>query len=108
MLLWSYFAVVFTDPGSVPPNWRLVSDEERGETDPLTEAEFGGMSASPVNPRIHYCRKCNQPKPPRCHQCSVCGRCVPKMDHHCVWVVNCVGALNYKYFLLFLVCFSYY
>ncbi|KAF5946400.1 hypothetical protein HYC85_016628 [Camellia sinensis] len=102
MLLWSYFAVVFTDPGSVPPNWRPVSDEERGETNPLTEAEFGGMSADPVNPRIRYCRKCNLPKPPRCHHCSVCGRCVLKMDHHCVWVVNCVGALNYKYFLLFL------
>jgi hypothetical protein len=35
------------------------------------------------------------------------GRCVLKMDHHCVWVVNCDGALNYKYFLLFLVCLLY-
>ncbi|CAL5416244.1 unnamed protein product [Camellia sinensis] len=71
-LLWSNIVVVFTDPGSVPPNWRPVSDEERGETDPLTEAEFGGMSANLVNPRIRYCRKCNQLKPPRCHHCSVC------------------------------------
>ncbi|XP_047341927.1 probable protein S-acyltransferase 14 isoform X2 [Impatiens glandulifera] len=87
LLLWSYFSVVFTNPGSVPANWRPLLDEvERDE----------------VNPRIRYCRKCNQMKPPRCHHCSVCGRCVLKMDHHCVWVVNCVGALNYKYFLLFL------
>ncbi|KAF8412373.1 hypothetical protein HHK36_000337 [Tetracentron sinense] len=115
MLLWSYFSVVLTDPGGVPPNWRPLMDEERGDTDPLTGSEFcntgldmqqSGLSDQ-ANPRIRYCRKCNQLKPPRCHHCSVCGRCVLKMDHHCVWVVNCVGALNYKYFLLFLVCLLY-
>ncbi|GJN40309.1 hypothetical protein PR202_gb29514 [Eleusine coracana subsp. coracana] len=81
-----------------------------GETAPLTSSEFNGQMNSQQsmahggtgNPRVRYCRKCNQLKPPRCHHCSVCGRCVLKMDHHCVWVVNCVGALNYKYFLLFL------
>ena len=72
MLLWSYFSVVFTDPGSVPPNWRPVLDEERGDADPLTGPEFDGLSADPANPRIRYCRKCNQLKPPRCHHCSVC------------------------------------
>ncbi|KAL2234004.1 probable protein S-acyltransferase 14 [Sesamum indicum] len=99
MLLWSYFSVVFTDPGGVPPNWRPAVDEERGDSDPLTGTEF---QADSENGRIRFCRKCNQLKPPRCHHCSVCGRCILKMDHHCVWVVNCVGALNYKYFLLFL------
>ncbi|KQJ82038.1 probable protein S-acyltransferase 14 [Brachypodium distachyon] len=109
MLLWCYFSVVFTDPGSVPPNWNLDFDEERGETAPLSSSEFSSqmnsqqsMVSDTGNPRMRYCRKCNQLKPPRCHHCSVCGRCILKMDHHCVWVVNCVGALNYKYFLLFL------
>uniref|UniRef100_A0A7C8Z5C2 S-acyltransferase n=1 Tax=Opuntia streptacantha TaxID=393608 RepID=A0A7C8Z5C2_OPUST len=101
MLLWSYFSVVFTDPGGVPPNWRPTIDEERGESQPLTVPEHGGGQVDP-HPKIRFCRKCNQLKPPRCHHCSVCGRCVLKMDHHCVWVVNCVGALNYKHFLLFL------
>ncbi|KAF6133925.1 hypothetical protein GIB67_040689 [Kingdonia uniflora] len=107
MLLWSYFSVVLTNPGSVPPNWKPDVDEERGEDiDPLTGSETGleqsGVHGDFANPRVRYCRKCNQFKPPRSHHCSVCGRCILKMDHHCVWVVNCVGALNYKYFLLFL------
>ncbi|KAJ6807484.1 putative protein S-acyltransferase 14 [Iris pallida] len=111
MLLWCYFSVVLTDPGSVPPNWRPAIDEENGEAISLTGSDFNNpilsiqqssSLADSGNLRIRYCRKCNQLKPPRCHHCSVCGRCVLKMDHHCVWVVNCVGALNYKFFLLFL------
>ncbi|XP_020581700.1 probable protein S-acyltransferase 14 [Phalaenopsis equestris] len=111
MLLWSYFSVVLTDPGSVPPNWRPAVDEEVGESAPLAATDFNNsiltlhqsaIISDPGDPRIRFCRKCNQFKPPRCHHCSVCGRCVLKMDHHCVWVVNCVGALNYKFFLLFL------
>lgn len=129
MLLWSYFSVVLTDPGGVPPNWRPVIDEEMGDTVPLKQST---VHPDPENPGARHCRKCNHLKPPRCHHCSVCelwhwyllwcnhactccflnlfwflvigGRCVLKMDHHCVWVVNCVGALNYKFFLLFLVC----
>ncbi|KAK9742821.1 hypothetical protein RND81_03G199500 [Saponaria officinalis] len=103
MLLWSYFSVVVTDPGSVPPNWRPAIDEESGEADPLNMSQYSGIqTGDPSHPKVRFCRKCDQFKPARCHHCSVCGRCVLKMDHHCVWVVNCVGALNYKYFLLFL------
>lgn len=72
MLLWSYFSVVLTDPGSVPPNWRPAVDEERGEADPLNSSEFAGVSSDQSNQRVRYCRKCNQLKPPRCHHCSVC------------------------------------
>lgn len=72
MLLWSYFSVVFTDPGSVPPNWRPELDEESEDIDPLTASEFGSAGSDAINPRIRYCRKCNQFKPPRCHHCSVC------------------------------------
>ncbi|KAL9350100.1 hypothetical protein Peur_057355 [Populus x canadensis] len=111
MLLWSYFTTVLTDPGGVPPNWKPSIDEESGDADPLVGLGYEGTDlglnqpatfGEPANPQLRVCRKCNQFKPPRCHHCSVCGRCILKMDHHCVWVVNCVGALNYKYFLLFL------
>uniref|UniRef100_A0A9I9CNI2 Palmitoyltransferase n=1 Tax=Cucumis melo TaxID=3656 RepID=A0A9I9CNI2_CUCME len=71
MLLWSYFSVVLTDPGSVPPNWRPVVDEERAEGDPLNTMEFSILHPELSNQRIRYCRKCNHLKPPRCHHCSL-------------------------------------
>ncbi|KAH9777470.1 putative protein S-acyltransferase 14 [Citrus sinensis] len=111
MLVWSYFSVVITDPGGVPPNWIPNLDEESGDAGQWAGSDNGGVdlganqSAMLIEPKhqgIRFCQKCNQFKPPRCHHCSVCRRCILKMDHHCVWVVNCVGAFNYKYFLLFL------
>ena len=75
MLLWSYFSVVLTDPGGVPPNWRPIMDEERGEGDPLTGSDFGVSPADASKQRVRYCRKCSQMKPPRCHHCSVCEFC---------------------------------
>ncbi|XP_021281010.1 probable protein S-acyltransferase 12 isoform X2 [Herrania umbratica] len=98
LLLWSYFRVVFKDPGSVPANWRPVSPEGNLEVGSSFAAADGGLERA----RGGYCSHCQNGKPPRCHHCSVCQRCVLKMDHHCVWVVNCVGARNYKFFLLFL------
>ncbi|KAL6004829.1 putative protein S-acyltransferase 14 [Asimina triloba] len=70
MLLWSYFSVVFTDPGGVPPNWRPLVDDEMGDTAPLTGLEYSGAPLPDPNQRTRYCRKCDHPKPPRCHHCS--------------------------------------
>ncbi|GJN07503.1 hypothetical protein PR202_ga25339 [Eleusine coracana subsp. coracana] len=94
LILWCYLMVVFTDPGSVPENWRHDA-EDSGDPASSTSEDQGTAT--------RYCSRCKNGKPPRCHHCSVCDRCVLKMDHHCIWVVNCVGARNYKYFLLFLV-----
>ncbi|XP_064965567.1 probable protein S-acyltransferase 12 [Musa acuminata AAA Group] len=114
LLIWSYFMVVFHDPGVVPANWRPLLDEEGLErtasatlSDYIAPETRASTSSTPEGierrPNTGYCARCQNGKPPRCHHCSVCQRCVLKMDHHCVWVVNCVGARNYKFFLLFLI-----
>ncbi|XP_071932813.1 probable protein S-acyltransferase 12 isoform X1 [Coffea arabica] len=109
LLTWSYMMVVFRDPGSVPDNWQLVSEEDLEEGNPTSISHNLGPQTSAsalsdgteIRPAIRYCSQCQNGKPPRCHHCSICQRCVLKMDHHCIWVVNCVGARNHKFFLLF-------
>ncbi|CAB4269741.1 unnamed protein product [Prunus armeniaca] len=71
MLLWSYFSVVLTDPGCVPPNWRPAVDEERGEADPLTGSDFSGLQTDPSNQRIRWA-VCTENGSPLCMGCKLC------------------------------------
>ncbi|KAI3428978.1 uncharacterized protein J3R85_008788 [Psidium guajava] len=104
MLLWSYFSVVLTDPGSVPPNWRLSVDEERGESDPLNGSDFSILQSDTSHPRVRFCRKCNQPKPPRCHHCSVC-QCFYIIGYFCLFRASFpFGELKFWCFCRWKVC----
>jgi len=90
MALWSLFAAWTTDPGAVPLGAR-----------PLTTVKRAGENKKQRS--IRRCAKCNDNyKPPRAHHDSVTGRCIVKMDHYCPWVCNAVGALNHKFFVLFI------
>lgn len=83
MLLWCYFMAVFTDPGSVPQNWRPATDEDDTEAQivPLSTATLPSgvtvsLEAATGNGTTQisggrYCRKCSHYKPPRCHHCSI-------------------------------------
>lgn len=79
--LWSYVQTMLSNPGTTPklrPPADLPADQ------------------------VLTCSECKQWKPPRTHHCSNCERCVHKMDRHCFWINNCIGALNLKFYMLFL------
>lgn len=89
LILWCYLMVVFTDPGSVPENWR--HDAEDGGDSALSTSEDQGTA-----PR--YCSRCQNGKPPRCHHCSVCKSPflmkIPYLSSYCrsitLWIDNSV------------------
>jgi len=76
--------VVFKNPGSVPENWRPVTEEDNMEAGSSTasshhaapEALASSWSSSDgrglERKPIGYCSQCQNGKPPRCHHCSIC------------------------------------
>ena len=104
-ILYNYYKVSTTNPGSVPSNIdeniisKLYYDPEL-----VYERIDDNMNETiGLNQVLHrFCYKCNNYKGMRTHHCSICNKCVLKMDHHCPWVNNCVGHYNHRYFVMFL------
>lgn len=103
MTLWSYYQTVFTEPGKVPRNFWLTSEDmeslNSAASEPERQAIFNQIVSErniPIATRTYsgsfrVCEKCNLIKPDRAHHCSVCDCCVLKMDHHCPWSVYFVS-----------------
>ncbi|KAM3915875.1 palmitoyltransferase ZDHHC4 [Leptodactylus fuscus] len=87
--LYYFYKCCTTDPGRV-----TEQNEERCiQTYAYDEVMFHSNNTCPT---------CDLVKPARSKHCGVCGSCIQRFDHHCVWVNNCIGALNIRYFLLYL------
>ncbi|CAN4097422.1 unnamed protein product [Withania somnifera] len=82
MLMWSYIKVVIQDPGFVPENWKLVSEQNIEDGNSVALSDYASIENS--TPALStdqterrqsqyrgYCSKCQNGKPPRCHHCSV-------------------------------------
>mmetsp|Transcript_23323 Transcript_23323/g.55156 ORF Transcript_23323/g.55156 Transcript_23323/m.55156 type:complete len:392 (+) Transcript_23323:239-1414(+) len=101
LALASLFMAWTTDPGCVPMGARPLVTVRLASS-----ATGNGSTGAVSNVRtraLRRCPKCDDNfKPGRAHHDSVTGRCVVKFDHFCPWVGNAVGAMNHKFFVLFI------
>jgi len=96
LALASLFMAWTTDPGSVPLGARPLVTVRRAASGEMVPSD------SRRNRALRRCHKCaDNFKPNRAHHDSVTGRCIVKFDHFCPWVGNAVGAMNHKFFILF-------
>jgi len=103
LALSNLFMAWSSDPGAVPLGARPLSNEDEDEDNDLAPLKSAAQLRKERKRGIRRCPRCNgNYKPTRAHHDSVTGRCIVKMDHFCPWVGNAVGALNHKFFLLFI------
>ena len=100
MLLWSYYRVVFKDPGSVPENWRAVLPEDALEAGSSLNARSDCVVDTDGLDRRAFCNYCQNGKPPRCHHCSVCKPTfLSAWYYQCSWLVSVM-----LIFCMYLIC----
>lgn len=96
LALTSLYMAWATDPGAVPMGARPLVTVKRAPSGEVRQSNSSRQRA------LRRCHKCNDNyKPNRAHHDSVTGRCIVKFDHFCPWVGNAVGAMNHKFFVLF-------
>jgi DHHC palmitoyltransferase len=93
-----------TNPGAVPMGAKPFTKVRRiASSDADGTISTRTVTSMPSSDSIRRCYKCQENyKPSRAHHDSVTDRCIVKFDHYCPWINNAVGALNHKFFCLFL------
>merc|ERR1719265_788534 len=100
MLLWSYLATAFLDPGTPEcEEWKAWLEVHQANPQPEEAPGPGGRRQWKPG-QAGFCTKCDAPRPERAHHCSWTGTCILRMDHYCPWVSNTVGWRNTKHFIL--------
>lgn len=89
-----FYCLTLIDPGYVP-----------------LKKDFLGLMERLVDEELHLdyiCINCENLRPENTMHCNYCNKCVQGFDHHCTFVNNCLGYKNHRYFLLFLLFFTFY
>jgi palmitoyltransferase len=60
-----------------------------------------------VSPKWQFCDVCECFTPPRSWHCNTCDICILKRDHHCHFTASCIGHNNQRYFIMFLLYFTF-
>ena len=97
---------IFSDPGVLPKNYIFKYLKKNQIFLSFTQNRKKLIMILGRKYNLKFCYTCFIIRPPGTSHCRKCNNCVDKFDHHCPWIGNCIGKNNYKYFLIFVICFN--